>query len=395
MKAYIVTDLGFGDSGKGTITSALCRKHNADLCVRYNGGAQAAHTVISNGIKHTFHNYGSGTLEGVPTQLSQHVLIDPVSICYEAIELASKGVDLKSGMLYLDPRSILVTTYHKYLNRALEEDRGANKHGSCGMGIGTTRMIGYPLTVELALTTDITSDLKQIRDICIEHCPDNMKKKYLPLFNDPNELQAQVDVFRDVISESIIMKTEEHLKASNVVVFEGAQGVLLDEKFGLDPYNTWSNTTKHNAMELLEGITKDIHNVGVLRTYQTRHGAGPLPTETSDLDYLNEVDNPTNQWQGHFRFGYLDLVLLEYAIKCNNGIDSYALTCIDQLEDYDLKLAIGASSKESALYPWKGKRKLIEYSSFESFREAIANFIGKPESICSYGPETEKKIFWT
>ena len=114
-------------------------------------------------------------------------------------------------------------------------------------------------------------------------------------------------------------------------LLEGAQGVLLDEWRGFHPHTTWSTCTTENALALLEGFDGAVERIGVLRSYQTRHGAGPFPTEREDLRRIDEPHNADVGWQGRFRRGWLDLPLTRYALDCS-PVDGLALTHLDRVE---------------------------------------------------------------
>src|SRR5579862_8351378 len=136
-QAILITDLGFGDSGKGTLIDALARRQNARMVVRFNGGAQAGHTVVeAGGRQHVFHQFGSGTLlPGVETYLSRFVLFNPLALFWEEQSLRGLGVTDAYQRLYVDERALLTTPYHVLANRLREYARGARRHGSCGLGI--------------------------------------------------------------------------------------------------------------------------------------------------------------------------------------------------------------------------------------------------------------------
>jgi adenylosuccinate synthase len=139
----VVVDLGYGDAGKGTVVDWLCSRADAGpvhAVVRFNGGAQAAHNVVtSDGRHHTFAQFGSGSfIPGVRTHLSRFVLVDPLALAGEAAHLASLGVRDALDRVTVDRDALLATPYHRAANRARELARGDRRHGSCGMGIGET-----------------------------------------------------------------------------------------------------------------------------------------------------------------------------------------------------------------------------------------------------------------
>ncbi|NUP38314.1 MAG: adenylosuccinate synthetase, partial [Streptomyces sp.] len=133
----VVVDLGFGDAGKGATVDRLCRGGGVTAVVRFNGGAQAAHNVVTpDGRHHTFAQFGSGTLHGVPTHLSRFTVVDPLALAAEADHLRGLGVPDPYGLLTVDREAPLATPYHAAANRLREQARGAARHGSCGMGVG-------------------------------------------------------------------------------------------------------------------------------------------------------------------------------------------------------------------------------------------------------------------
>lgn len=138
MNHVAVVDLGYGDAGKGTVVDWLCATRPVHTVVRFNGGAQAAHNVVlRDGRHHTFAQFGAGTFHpGVGTHLSRHVVVDPLALAAEADHLATVGVRDALDRLTVDGDALLATPYHRAANRAREIARGADRHGSCGLGVG-------------------------------------------------------------------------------------------------------------------------------------------------------------------------------------------------------------------------------------------------------------------
>ncbi|MGW5010844.1 adenylosuccinate synthetase, partial [Micromonospora chalcea] len=138
MNHVMVVDLGYGDAGKGTVVDLLCATRQVHTVIRFNGGAQAAHNVVlRDGRHHTFAQFGAGTFRpGVRTHLARHVVVDPLALAAEADHLASVGVPDALDRLTVDGEALLATPYHRAANRAREIARGADRHGSCGLGVG-------------------------------------------------------------------------------------------------------------------------------------------------------------------------------------------------------------------------------------------------------------------
>ncbi|MFI5909404.1 adenylosuccinate synthetase [Dactylosporangium sp. NPDC051541] len=318
---YIVVDLGFGDCGKGTTVDYLCATRDIETVVRFNGGAQAAHTVVlADGRKHTFAQFGSGSLRpGVRTHLSRFMVVDPLALVTEAEHLISLGAADIWDRLTVDASALIATPYHRLANRSAELARGADRHGSCGMGVGATMeyALAYP---DDALRAGDCVNVPVLRR--------KLAQTRARLGVGGPSVEACISAF---IGFASTVRLVERLPAGGACIFEGAQGVLLDEWHGFHPYTTWSTATFSNALSLLdEGIFLDtsVTRLGVLRTVTTRHGAGPLPTEDPSLG-ITDPNNPSNPWQGPFRVGTFDAPLHRYALEAAGGVDGLVLTHLD------------------------------------------------------------------
>ncbi|MFW6639741.1 adenylosuccinate synthetase [Nocardiopsis algeriensis] len=336
----VVTDLGFGDAGKGVTVDLLCARRRYGAVVRANGGAQAAHNVVTpDGRHHTFAQFGAGTLAPggpVPTHLSRFAVVDPFALAAEAVHLASLGIADPFSLVTVDRRALIATPWHQAANRARERARGRGRHGSCGMGVGEA--VAYSLArPEDAPTVGDCADPAVLRRK-LRRLADHLDAVRRTLGDagdeedpDPQEcLEAYLAFARRVrlVDEEYLPR----LLARDPVVFEGAQGVLLDEWHGFHPYTTWSTTTTANPLALLAeaGRPGDARRIGVLRTYTTRHGAGPFVSEDPELaPLLTERHNGTHPWQGAFRVGHLDLVAHRYALEATGGVDALVVTHAD------------------------------------------------------------------
>ena len=340
MRAVIVTDLGFGDSGKGTVTDFLVRELGAGWVVRHNGGAQAAHNVVtSDGRHHTFSQFGSGTfVPGVRTYLSRYMVLHPGGLLEEARVLAGVGVGDAMMRVFIDPEARVITPFHQAANRLREVLRGDARHGSCGLGVGETMHHSLEHPEEGVLAGDLldTADLR--RKLC------RIQQRYWAEFSsrraelvaDPMgsvemEVLESTQAREQFLAEArqVALRVSKERPDSKSVVFEGAQGVLLDEWRGFHPYTTWSTCTFDNALKLAEEWGMEPYRLGVVRSYATRHGAGPFPTEDTGLQ-VPEPHNGWGPWQQGFRLGWLDLVLLRYAAEVCGGVDGLAVTHLDR-----------------------------------------------------------------
>ena len=359
LQAKIVIDLGFGDAGKGTIVDFLARNMESSTVIRFNGGSQAAHNVITpEGIHHTFSQFGSNMLTPYSrTHLSRFVLIDPMAMNEEALHIKTLGFGNPFNRTTIDEMALVITPFQKAANKLREVMRKNNKHGSCGMGIGETMsdMLSHPdmavRAKDLLTYGVLVSKLKEIFKLKKEEFENFIKLSKEEAHSDfSKEFKEEIYLLTNNdspltianILTSITWKlnivNENYLKMiaeKDSLIFEGAQGVLIDERHGFHPYTTWSTTTFKNALILLSEIDYKypIEKIGVIRMYQTRHGAGPFVTENNNLTkILPDTFNKYSKWQEEFRVGWLDIVMTKYALRVSGGVDSIALTHLDKMD---------------------------------------------------------------
>jgi adenylosuccinate synthase len=353
-KAILIADLGFGDAGKGTITDYLTRACSADLVVRYNGGPQAAHNVMTaDGKHHTFAQFGSGMLlPWTTTLLTRFMLINPLNMLKEERHLAQLDVHDALSRTLIDRRALVITPFQKATNRLRELARADQRHGSCGEGIGECKADQFAYGRDALYAGDLLhratmrKKLKFLLDAKYaevaalrEQLPDSEQvRQELAIFTHPTGIEDCLDVYHH-FAECVQLLDETAIGTrfaqSETLIFEGAQGVLLDENYAFAPYTTWSTTTFANADTLLQehNYTGEIVKLGVLRAYATRHGAGPFPTEDPVLTAaLPDLHNSWNDWQQTFRVGHPDLVATRYARDVIGHLDGLAITHLDRWE---------------------------------------------------------------
>ena len=330
-RAVITIGLGFGDCAKGATVDYLCRALKADLVVRYCGGCQAGHNVVlPDGTHHTFSQFGSGTFSGVPTYLGPEMIVSPLAMVNEANHLIEIGLSDPWSKLSVDERCLITTPYHQALNRFRELSRGSERHGSCGMGIGATRehALAYPDDTlrmrDLSFADGAVSRLARIQQ-WVHESAGNSITEYIEPFDVYHRLHAASAKLH------IVMKMPKFKMA----VFEGAQGILLDENHGYSPFTTWSTVTLLHAGQLLRGEETEVNVIGCIRPYMTRHGVGIF--RSYDQGLMNrlantDVGNPYNEWQGHLRYGMLDLNVLRYSKAALGGqLHNISLSCLDHI----------------------------------------------------------------
>lgn len=353
MRAWIVVDLGFGDAGKGLVTDALVRRTGARVVVRYNGGAQAGHNVVTaDGRHHTFAQLGAGSfVPGVRTVLGPRVVVHPTALLKERAVLAGNGVVLRPAALQVSADAPIITPYHQALNRLRECARGDDRHGSCGVGVGETVVHAerwpdeHVVAGDLAAPGRLREKLDAIRKRLWEEAEPIAEstrtlpgvRHLLPVSREVTmfEWEALPDAWASLAANVApwvrpTAEIEAGLAAEPDVVFEGAQGVLLDQDYGFHPHTTWSRCTDVNARALAGDA--DIVRVGVARAWMVRHGAGPLPTEDAKLAGVMDDHNAAGPWQGEVRYGHFDAVLLRYALAVQGGVDRLVVTHLDALE---------------------------------------------------------------
>lgn len=351
-RAMMVVGLGNGDEGKGSMVDHLVRKEGIRQVVRFNGGAQALHHVVDGDRVHGFSQFGSGTLAGARTLLSRFMLFEPLAFCREALTLSEIGVPDPYSLVTLSASAPIIPQANILANRILETQRGAGRHGSCGMGIGLTQADVEEHGAEAIYAGDLLRPavlreklaLVQRRRLETVRGIDGPETHGMRAQLATANIDDLVDFYSEFAERIQIVPDESILEsiARQDTVFEGAQGVLLDQEWGFFPHVTRSVTTFQNAETLLmeAGFQGEKVRVGLLRAYATRHGAGPLPTETDDLA-VSPCHNATNPWQGTFRVGWFDAVTARYALKVVGGVDLLGLTNLDRLVDLpDLRAAV-------------------------------------------------------
>lgn len=352
--AKAVIGASYGDEGKGLMTDYHAAPAAQDaILVRFNGGAQAGHTVTTpDGMRHVFSHVGSGTLAGAATFLSRHFVCHPALFLKEADALAASGISLPP--VFVDDRAPLSTLYDILLNQAAERQRGTGRHGSCGMGFGET--IERNLDPEFALSV---ADLHQGAGYLLRRLA-AIRDGYVPkrlaalgiaaLGAQDAEWLASDTALQRYTHAAMLFRREtqcarpEVLNEYRQVVFEGAQGLLLDQERGAFPYVTRSHTGIRNALDVAtEAGIETLDITYATRAYLTRHGAGPLAGELPDKPYaaIEDPTNVPNEFQGRLRFAHLDLDLLVQTIRTDfadalacpgvRATLNLAVSCLDQV----------------------------------------------------------------
>ncbi len=351
--ARVVIGAQFGDEGKGQVVAGEAAATGDDgIVVRYNGGAQAGHTVVTpDGRRHVFSHVGSGAFSGTASFLSRWFVSHPILFLREQAVLAALGVN---PVVAVDPVSPVTTPYDMLINQIVEQARGDGRHGSCGVGFGETieRNLAppYALTVRDLTDPGLADRLDAIRR---DYAPARLARLgYGAAYLENADLfqsEAVLDHFVEDVGrflEAVTVSDAWTATRGRAVIFEGEQGLRLDQDRGCFPYVTRSNTGLRNVLELAGELGLERLEVSyVTRAYLTRHGAGPLPHELPEPPYpgIEDATNRPNPYQGTLRFGWLDLDQLGQALAADLAdVRRFpALTvnarlrvsCLDQLGD--------------------------------------------------------------
>lgn len=431
-EVYVVTDLGPGDGGKGGVVHALSRQLDATVVIK-RGGAQGSHGVrTSYGESFNFSQWGCGTFDGIPTFLSEQMVISPVGLSNEAEALKRLGIYNPFTLLSCEPSCISATPFHRISSQLEELLRGKNPRGTIGTGVGQAyRMhntLGEAATIhafELTSRETIRAKLQKQRDYYearyVTVSPDDglpedadLIAENLAKLQDDGLLQYCLDLFEDVGKKLHLEGLSEVVRGNGIAVVECSHGVLTDAKTGFKPHVSAIRTLPKFTTEMLRAAGYDgkVINYAVHRAYEIRHGAGPMPTYSPDFTarMLPGSHKDTNRWQGIVRAGALDLNLLRYALSTSaeTTFDGVCLTWFDQILTCGRvwPLCVNyenapAANEAYAEFLKRAKPTVTEHpikspihrlELFGLVDEILQGFLGIPLEMLSVGPTELDKI---
>ncbi|MCX6168770.1 MAG: adenylosuccinate synthase [Ignavibacteriales bacterium] len=420
MSVTVIVGSQWGDEGKGKIVDILSERY--DLVVRYQGGANAGHTVEIGSKKFILHLIPSGILrEKVLCVIGNGVVIDPKALLDEISLLEGMGISIK-GRLFISHNAHLIMPYHKLLD--LLNESGSSKIGTTGRGIGPCYIDKY---ARKGIKIVDLLDKKVLEEKIKQNIAENnnlLKKVYNQKELDVNEIIKEYLAFDDAIDQYITdvpLYLNTALEEGKSILLEGAQGALLDVDFGTYPYVTSSSPTSGGACTG-SGIppTKISSVIGIVKAYTTRVGLGPFPTELLDEDgeQLRKIGAEFGATTGRpRRCGWFDAFLLNYS-KMINGIERAAITKLDVLSYFDnIKVCVGyeINGKRLKSFPtnenqmmqvtpiyeslpgWKSElSNLTSYDQLPSEAKDYLQFIsqqgGFEISMISVGPKRDQTI---
>lgn len=421
MGAVVLIGSQWGDEGKGKITDFLAEK--ADVVVRYQGGNNAGHTVVANGEEFKLHLIPSGILYSEKTcVIGNGVVIDPKVLLEELDYLAKRGV--QTGKLLISSNAHVIMPYHCVFDGLEEEARGDHKIGTTKRGIGPAYMDkASRIGIRIIDLMDKDEFAEKLHRNLVEKNNLMVKvygKEPFKFEDIYNEYLGYAERIRQMVTDSSLA-IDVCLRSGEKVLFEGAQGTLLDNDLGTYPYVTSSHPISGGAcIGAGVGPTKIDRVVGVIKAYTTRVGEGPFPTEL-----LDETGGQMRQNGQEFgtttgrarRCGWFDAVIARYAVRVN-GISDFAVTKLDVLTGFEtLKICVGYRLGEEIIQEFPQSQKifnkcqpvyeempgwqedLTHVRRFEDLPQAAQNYIrrveelaGVPATIVAIGPGREQTI---
>ena len=421
MACVIIVGTQWGDEGKGKIVDLLTER--ADAVVRYQGGNNAGHTVMFGDKTFVTHLVPSGILRKTTSVLGNGVVIDLGDLIKEIEELSQMSITVENH-LHISDRAQLVMPWHKTFDRLGEEQKGKNKIGTTGRGIGPAYKdkIGRSgLRVGDLLDPELFRS--RLEGIVIEN--NQMLEHLYKSADDPfsvdqifAEFSAYLKILKPYICDSVLLVNQLVEQGKNIL-FEGAQGTFLDVDHGTYPFVTSSNTVAGSACAGAGiGPTCITDVLGIVKAYTTRVGSGPFPTELFDKD--GELLQSEGQEFGATtgrprRCGWFDALLVRQAVRLN-GITGMAIMKLDVLDKFEtLKIAVGYRLADGELtenFPrsldnvtpvyeempgWNSKTAgITEYDQLPpemlAYLERLSELVGAAVSVISTGPKREESI---
>ena len=428
MKNTVVVGAQFGDEGKAKITDILA--NDADIIIRFQGGCNAGHTVVADGKKYKFHLIPSGILyENKICFMGSGVVIHPESLKKEIEDMMNEGLSKEKieKALRISPLAHITMPYHIDLDGIQEEKFGKNKIGTTKKGIGPTYTDKYArqgIRVEDLFDEKLLSEKL---DIVLPRKNNELTKMYDLKPYSKEEIMAKCKEYRELLAPYYCPDWQEMLldaKKNKKILFEGAQGVLLDIDYGTYPYVTSSNPIAGGAgVGVGVGPLAIEEAVGIFKAYITRVGEGPFVTELTD-----EVGATIQKIGAEFgvttgrarRCGWFDAVLAKYSALVG-GLSTVALTKLDVFDTFEeIKVCTGYKNKETGEVTTSYPTKVATHWNYEPVYETWAGWmtditncktydelpentkkyiarleelIGLPVSIISVGPDREQTIF--
>ena len=422
MKNVAVVGSQWGDEGKGKIVDWLSEQ--ADVVIRFQGGHNAGHTLVIDGITYKLRLLPSGIVrKNKISIIGNGVVVDPWALLEEIKEIREKGVDVNSENFMISEAANLILPFHREMDEIREDAAGKEKIGTTRRGIGPAYedKVGRRSIRVMDLRSEKNLD-QRLETVLIHH--NAIRKGLGKKIFEKNKLKAELlKIAPEILkfSEPVWLKIDQFKKQKKKILFEGAQGILLDVDHGTYPFVTSSNTVASTAATGTGCGPNSINYVlGITKAYTTRVGEGPFPTEL--VDQVGELLGNRGKEFGTVtsrkrRCGWFDGVLVRQTIKIS-GIDGIALTKLDVLDELDeikmcieydldgkkidyLPAAVEDQLKIKPIYKsfngWKSSTKGIKNindlpEKAKKYIFSIEDFIGAKISSISTSPERSDTI---
>ncbi len=405
MSVRIVLGTQWGDEGKGKVVDILCEE--SDIVVRYQGGANAGHTVVINKDRFILHLVPTGILH--PDKIcviGNGVVLDLDQLFLELDELIKKGINT-AGRLFVSDSAHLVMPYHKLIENLNEEKKGENKIGTTKKGIGPAYLdkIGrVGIRVADLLDRDIFNKKLKLNFESKKIFWENFSWEELKDLEKKSQdlLRFKEKLLPMVVDSSIYLN--DGIKNGKNILFESAQGTLLDIDFGTYPYATSSHTSAGGAC-IGSGVGPTLIDevIGVVKAYTTRVGNGPFPTEL--LEGVGEMLQKKGDEFGATtgrprRCGWLDLVLLKRSVRIN-GISKLVITKLDVLDELEtIPVCVGYKYKDKTLNKFPNDLNTLDncepiYEKLPGWKKTthgLTNYNDLPEKAKSYLDFIQKSL---
>ena len=405
MTNVVVVGSQWGDEGKGKIVDWLSSE--ADVVIRFQGGHNAGHTLVIDGITYKLRLLPSGIVrKNKISVIGNGVVINPWALLEEIDEIKSKGVEVNENNLMISEAATLILPFHSEMDEIREDIAGDSKIGTTRRGIGPAYedKVGRRSIRVMDLASEENLD-KRLDNVLVHH---NTIRKGLGknIFEKENLKKELLKIAPKILkfSQPVWKKIEEFKKYKKKILFEGAQGILLDVDHGTYPFVTSSNTVASSAATGTGCGPNSINYVlGITKAYTTRVGEGPFPTELKDD--IGEFLGKTGKEFGTVtsrkrRCGWFDGVLVRQTIKISgiNGIALTKLDVLDKLEEIKMCVAYEIDGKKIDYLPasFDEQVKVIPiyktYKGWKTSTAGIKNFNDLPENAKIYIKDLEKFI---
>jgi len=422
MKNVVVVGSQWGDEGKGKIVDWL--SDQADVVIRFQGGHNAGHTLVIDGVTYKLRLLPSGIVrKGKISIIGNGVVVDPWALLEEIKEIKSKGIDVNEDNFIISESANLILPFHREMDEIREDAAGKGKIGTTRRGIGPAYedKVGRRSIRVMDLRSESNLD-HRLETVLLHH--NAIRKGLGKKIYEKNQLKKDLlKIAPEILkfSKPVWLKIDEYKKKKKKILFEGAQGILLDVDHGTYPFVTSSNTVAASAATGSGCGPNSIHYVlGITKAYTTRVGEGPFPTELKDE--IGELLGTRGKEFGTVtsrkrRCGWFDGVLVRQTIKVS-GIDGIALTKLDVLDELDeikmcvkyelngekldyLPAAFEDQQKIKPIYKifpgWKSSTSGIKNidalpENAKKYIFAVEDFIGAKISSISTSPEREDTI---